>query len=155
SGLLAAHLAALRLARLESAPWRARLVTGESLQVPQVLPGGDPALQPFGAPELPLPSPPPDGIFQPLTHRAADRVGGHAQRPWPQGTSGSSLSGRCDRAGIRQVQHLPVLSQAAGGTSADLFCWRPAHMDLTSWPHGSASRTHGLKGGGLAAVEIV
>jgi hypothetical protein len=54
---------------LDTAPWWARLVTGEPLKVPQVLPSGDPALQPFGAPKLPLLPPPLDGSFQPLTHR--------------------------------------------------------------------------------------
>ena len=53
---------------LTTAPWRARLVTGEFLKVPQVLPGGDPAFQPFGTPELPLLPPPPERSRQPPTY---------------------------------------------------------------------------------------
>jgi len=54
---------------LDTAPWWARLVTGEPLKVPQVFPGGDAALRPFGAPKLPLLPPPLDGSFQLLAHR--------------------------------------------------------------------------------------
>ena len=72
-------------AGLESASWRARLITSETLKVPQVLAGGDFALQPLGAPELPLLPPPLDGRFRPLTRRLVGRVAGHAQLSWHRG----------------------------------------------------------------------
>jgi hypothetical protein len=74
---------------LDTAPWWARLVTGEPLKVPQVLPSGDPALQPFGAPKLPLLPPPLDGSFQPLTHRQPF--------PWRQVDHQAALAQRVPR----------------------------------------------------------
>ena len=113
-------------AGLETASWRARLVTGESLKVPQVLPGGDPPLQPFGAPELPLLPPPPDGSFQPLT-RPPDQPGWRA-RPASLAL-GAPLAHPCLGAPIAwslaQSSTLPALSQGSRGTSATSFRCRP------------------------------
>ena len=63
---------------------RARLVTGEPLKVAQVLPGGDPPLQPFSAPKLPLLPPPLDGGFQPLTHRPTSPLAALTRQRTPQ-----------------------------------------------------------------------
>src|SRR5262249_58727792 len=71
---------------------RAGLIAGELLIVPQVLPGGDLALQQVGPLELPLLSPSPDGSFQPLTPTSG--WGGHTHRPPRPGAPGPSWSRR-------------------------------------------------------------
>ena len=102
--------------RLATAPRRARLVTGEFLEVPQVLPGGDPALQPLGAPKLPLLPPPPEGNCQPLTHRPAGRAGRHAQRTWRRGHHWPIVVRARSRGHQPSSARSPSCNKQSGGT---------------------------------------
>src|SRR5215475_11666187 len=110
-----------RLAGLVTAPRRARLVTGETLKVPQVLAGGDPALQPLGAAELPRCRHRRTALFSPSP---AARPAGSAGTPSAPGT-GATMARLCLGAAIAQslAQSSTFRSchKQPVGTSADSF----------------------------------
>jgi hypothetical protein len=101
-------------------PWPATLVAGGTLEVPQVLPGVDLALQRVGMTELPLLPPLPNASSQPFTDRPGIRRGGPAQRCWHWGHHRPvRISAPPSRAHLPSPAGSRLYHKTAGATSAD------------------------------------